>query len=242
MSEYTKDTPETIQAMFGTIAKQYDRTNAVLSFCLHHLWNRKLVEKVCGPHYLQQSLLDLCCGTGEIAFRYLAKASKPSCAYFLDFCPEMLECAKSKAQKLTFDGHQLKFIQADAQKIPLEDESVACATVAYGIRNVKSPEACIRDVYRVLQKGGTFGILELTRPANRFLRMKHTFYLKYILPILGRFLTSNQEAYNYLCNSIHNFIEPKELQQILLRNGFAEASITPLFGGIATIITAKKCT
>lgn len=239
MTEYNKNTPESIQHMFGTIAKQYDRTNAVLSFCMHHLWNRKLVEKVCGSKH-PETMLDLCCGTGEIAFKYLKQAKKPCNAYLLDFCPEMLECAKIKSQRLTLDGHQLKFIQADAQVIPLEPDSVACATIAYGIRNVKSPEVCIRDVHRVLKSGGTFGILELTRPTNALLRMKHTFYLKYLLPILGRFLTSNKEAYQYLCNSIHNFSKPKELEQILLRNGFVNTQITPLFGGIATIITAQK--
>jgi demethylmenaquinone methyltransferase/2-methoxy-6-polyprenyl-1,4-benzoquinol methylase len=236
---YKKEDPKTIQNMFGTIAKQYDRTNAVLSFQMHRIWNRELVRKVVGTSY-PENFLDLCCGTGEIAFHYLKNRTGSCEAFMLDFCPEMLECAREKANQLHLGRHLIHYLQADAQKIPLPSNSISCATMAYGIRNIKDPSKSAQEVYRVLKPGGTFGIVELTQPKNRVMRFGHSLYLKYVLPVVGKFLTSNQEAYTYLCNSIHAFIPPEKLIGILQSAGFREVQSHPLTTGIATIITGKK--
>jgi demethylmenaquinone methyltransferase/2-methoxy-6-polyprenyl-1,4-benzoquinol methylase len=236
---YKKEEPATIQNMFGTIAKQYDRTNAVLSFQLHRLWNKELIRKVIGNNY-PENVLDLCCGTGEIALSYLKNRTGSCEAFMLDFCPEMLECAKEKATAQHLNRHLIHYLKADAQDIPLPNNTIACATMAYGIRNIKDPLKSAKEVHRVLKEGGTFGILELTQPTNRVLRFGHSMYLQYALPILGRFLTSNQEAYNYLCNSIHTFIPPEKLMEVLESAGFKDIKRTPLSAGVATIITGKK--
>lgn len=240
MSLYTKEKPETIQAMFGSIAKSYDRTNGVLSLQLHKRWNAELVKQVIEPSK-PKAILDLCCGTGEIAFTYLRKAPHPCRAYLLDFCKEMLDCARHKAKQLALNSkHNISYLQADAQAIPLADNSVDCVTIAYGIRNVKDPANCIREVLRVLRPGGTFGILELTQPTNPILRFGHTIYLRTLLPLLGWCLSDNQKAYNYLCKSIQAFIKPSDLEKTMLQIGFRQTSIVPLWGGIATILIAKK--
>ena len=239
MMTYKKEDPKTIQNMFGTIAKQYDRTNAVLSFQMHRIWNRELVRRVIGTSY-PENILDLCCGTGEIAFQYLKNRTGSCEAFMLDFCPEMLECAKEKASKLHMERHLIHYLQADAQEIPLPSNSISCATIAYGIRNIKDPLKSANEVYRVLKTGGTFGILELTQPTNRALRMGHSLYLRYALPVIGKFLTSNQEAYSYLCSSIHSFIPPEKLAGLLQAAGFRDIECRPMTTGIATIITGKK--
>lgn len=236
---YRKDDPESIQNMFGSIAKKYDRTNAILSFQMHRYWNSQLIHQVTESHN-PESLLDLCCGTGEIAFTYLKKSKLPKKIYMLDFCEEMLECARQKAKKSTFNNHQISYIQANAEVIPLKTESVQSATVAYGIRNIKEPKNCINEVFRVLKPGGTFGILELTCPTNRFLQLGHHAYLKMVLPIMGRLLTSNKQAYEYLCNSIHSFVKPAAIEALLKKSGFEQTSQKKLAGGIATIIYGKK--
>lgn len=236
--DYNKNDPQTIQVMFGSIAKQYDKTNAVLSFQLHRLWNRKLIQKVIG-NASPSNFLDLCCGTGEIAFGSLKKCPTPCRAFLIDFCEEMLSCAKAKAQNLKLDRHDISYIQADAQQIPLPENSIKYATIAYGIRNVKDPGKCINEVYRVLKTGGKLGILELTQPKNPFLKFGHNIYLKNILPLMGKLLTSNQNAYQYLCNSIHTFIKPEDLENLLKETGFTTYRY-PLTGGIATILIAEK--
>lgn len=239
MANYRKDNPESIQSMFASIASRYDVTNQVLSFNMHRWWNSQLVNKVTDGHN-PESLLDLCCGTGDIALSFLKQAKSPKTVYMLDFCAEMLEGAKAKTKSDDLLKHQISFITADAQAIPLPDESVACATVAYGIRNVQSPERCIKDVFRVLKPGGDFGILELTEPNNPVLSFAHRLYLKTVLPAFGKLLTSNQAAYGYLCNSIKEFVKPAELEEMLKKAGFVHTLKKPLLGGIATIIYGKK--
>jgi|688.fasta_scaffold19610_11 demethylmenaquinone methyltransferase/2-methoxy-6-polyprenyl-1,4-benzoquinol methylase len=230
MTTYNKNNPETIQAMFGCIAKKYDRQNAILSFQMHKRWNRELIKQATIEK--PKVLLDLCCGTGDIALAYLKDETLPKQAILLDFCPEMLACAKEKADRLA-GNHQITFLQADAQQIPLKDASIPCATMAYGIRNIKDPLLCLHEVYRVLEPGGSFGILELTRPANPLLRLGHQLYLKTVLPLFG-------EAYTYLCNSIHAFIPPATLKNYMLEAGFRNIQQTSLTGGIATLLVGRK--
>lgn len=240
MSSYRKEKPETIQAMFKSIAKQYDKTNAALSFQLHKWWNKQLVNEAIKGLVLS-SYLDLCCGTGDIAFRYLKKNHFPCQVLLLDFCGEMLECARQKSLYLPIEQQKLlSFIEADAQQLPLADNSISCATMAYGIRNIKDPLQSMREVFRVLESGGRFAILELTQPTNRLLLTMHRLYLRFILPILGRWLTDNEEAYRYLCNSIQTFTSPQKLQAMLAESGFIKTECRPLFGGIATIMTGRK--
>lgn len=236
---YNKNDPLTIQNMFNSIAKRYDRANAVLSFQLHKYWNRELVRQVVSPQN-SHTLLDLCCGTGDIALEYIKKSTTPCHAYLIDFCSNMLECAKTKMALQPFSDHKIQFIEADAQAIPLQDETIDCTTMAYGIRNIKDPALCMREVYRVLKPGGRFGILELTQPNNFLLRTGHRFYLKTILPILGKWLTSNPEAYQYLQSSIQNFIAPSELENIMKQSKFVNTKRLSLGGGIATILIGTK--
>lgn len=239
MSSYNKNQPETIRTMFGSIAQQYDKANAILSFQMHKRWNDALVKHALTPSQ-PKILLDLCCGTGDIAYHYLKKQKSPIQVYMLDFCKEMLECAQAKAQNLGLQQHSISYLQADAQSIPLEDCSVDCATIAYGIRNVKNPRICIAEVYRTLRSSGKFGILELTQPENSLLRFGHKLYLQTVLPVMGKFVAYNREAYEYLCNSIQSFVLPREIEAMLKDEGFVDTHRIPLMGGIATIISGTK--
>ncbi len=237
---YCKDSPSTIQSMFNSIAKRYDRTNAILSLCLHKQWNRTLIRLVSqrsSPHVL----VDLCCGTGDIAFNYLHTMPIPCQAYLVDFSSEMLEYAKRKETCYRFSSsHQLFYLEADVQRLPLPNQCADCATMAYGIRNVQDPILCMQDIFRILKPGGCFGILELTRPRSPFLRLGHQIYLRTLMPFLGKWLTDNQQAYQYLCQSIQSFIAPEELKNLLAATGFVRTQCHSLTGGIATIIIGYK--
>jgi demethylmenaquinone methyltransferase/2-methoxy-6-polyprenyl-1,4-benzoquinol methylase len=238
---YNKNSPQTIQSMFNSIAKRYDLTNTVLSLALHKRWNRSLVRHVLQQKNSKHILLDLCSGTGDIAFAYL-RMSKSSChAHLIDFSSEMLEHAKHKALGLCLSPlHHLSYIEANVQQLPFPDQFADCATMAYGIRNVENPALCIQDVFRVLKPGGCIGILELTRPKNIILRLGHQFYLRDLMPFLGKWLTNNQQAYQYLCNSIQTFVAPNELENLLKMNGFLRTQLFSLAGGIATILIGYK--
>lgn len=236
---YDKNAPETIQNMFSSIAPQYDRANRIISLGLHSLWNQSLIKKINTPFPIS-SLLDLCAGTGEIAFAHLQKAISPGKTYLLDFSGPMLDQAKIKAKKRSLSHHDIQYIEGDAQKIPLPNSSVDGVTVAYGIRNIADPALCAAEVLRVLRNGGRWGILELTRPTNIFLKALHNTYLSTILPALGKITTSNKDAYRYLSNSIGKFLSPEDLIKVLKEVGFSKAVSYPQAGGIATIIIAQK--
>lgn len=249
MTHYDKQQPETIQTMFGSIAKSYDRTNAILSFQLHRLWNRKLIQTTvqrdkrrADADFARPSVLaDLCCGTGAISLPWLKSCTVPQQVLLVDFCREMLECAQEKVKDLRLDPiHTLNFINADVQAMPLQTDSVDYATMAYGIRNVKSPLECFREVYRILKNNGSFGILELTEPDNFFLRQGHRLYLKTALPLLGKLFTKNREAYAYLSQSIQAFVKPQELKLLLEEAGFTSIQVRPLSFGVATLLVAHK--
>jgi demethylmenaquinone methyltransferase / 2-methoxy-6-polyprenyl-1,4-benzoquinol methylase len=236
---YCKDDPATIRLMFDSIAHRYDFTNGMISLLLHKPWNRRFIHTV-----LRRSspsiFVDLCAGTGEIALDYLRTTRSPCQAYLVDFSPNMLACAQRKAAKRSLFHHQIAYIEADVQELPLPNELTDCITMAYGIRNVKNMAGCIQEAFRVLRPGGCFGVLELTRPRSSFLRLGHTLYLRTVLPLLGKCFTRNRQAYEYLCESIHTFVSPQELQDLFTAQGFIQVQSQPLAGGIATIFIGYK--
>lgn len=239
MSDYSKQNPQSIEFLFNHIADSYDRANSWMSWNLHKRWNEALCSKI-----LQAGepacYLDLCSGTGEIAFRLLSNMQTNSEAFLLDFSENMLRCAQAKAANQRLAKHKIHYLRADAQKIPLEDRSVDAVTLAYGIRNIENPEACVQEIFRVLKPGGRCVILELTRPANRLLRLGHQIYTSLFLPIIGRWVASDRRAYAYLKNSIQAFLAPEQLEAILQRAGFQKTSVEPLNGGIATLFVGNK--
>lgn len=237
---YRKDNPDSIKKLFASIANRYDLTNSVMSLGLHKLWNNKLVRST-----LVQStgkpLLDLCCGTGEITYTFLNQTQKPQEIHMIDFCDAMLNKAKERANKRgDKDRHRLVFTQGDAQNIPLPSNSINAVSIAYGIRNVQDPRQCLQEVHRVLDQDGIVGILELTRPSNPFMKLCHSLYLKGVLPLAGKMMTDNKEAYEYLMQSIGQFIDPRNLGQVAEEVGFRDVVVRPLTGGIAHLITARK--
>lgn len=223
---YNKNDPSSIQEMFATIAQDYDRANLTLSLGLCNYWNSLLVKKVAS----KRNLLDLCAGTGEIAARFLKKDPTKK-ALLVDFSKEMLAIAAQRG---------LKTLQADASVIPLPDSSFDAITCAYGVRNIQNPMLAFQESYRILQKEGIFSILELTRPQNGLLHLSHHLYLSTIVPLLGKLVTRNKKAYNYLQGSIKSFTSPHEIKNQLEKVGFQKVEIEPLTGGIATIITGRK--
>lgn len=181
-------------------------------------------------------LLDLCAGTGEIAYGFLKRYPRTT-ATLLDFCPQMLQVAEQKSGDMK---KRISLVCGDAMKLPFDHESFDGATISYGIRNVEQPDLCFDEVYRCLRPGATFAILELTRPPLLPVRMMHKLYTKTFLPITGRLLTDNADAYRYLADSVQQFSSPKILSQQLKGSGFSSIKIMPLSLGIATIITCKK--
>ncbi len=229
---YKKSAPESIREMFASIAENYDRANTTFSLGLHKRWNRKLIKTLGEAN----TLLDLCAGTGEIAFGYLAKYRKAE-AILLDFCPEMLAVAKNKGSP--FEG-RYSLIEGDAQVLPFENSSFDLVTISYGIRNVEEPLKCFQEVARVLRPNGRFAILELTRPTSSLLRFSYPLSLKFILPLLGKIAAKNIDAYRYPPKSREGFASPDELENKLIEAKLSPVKRISLMGGLSTILLTSS--
>jgi demethylmenaquinone methyltransferase / 2-methoxy-6-polyprenyl-1,4-benzoquinol methylase len=240
LKEYKTQDSNLIKSLFASIAKNYDKTNSAMSLFLHKFWNLQLVRNTFKDKR-PGNYLDLCSGTGDIALAYLKKEGEKRTVVMADFCPQMLEEAKKKSKALEFDKkHNISYFEADAQRLPFEDASFDFITIAYGLRNIENPPLALKECLRVLKPAGRLSILELTRPPNPLFRVMHSAYLKYILPIIGRVFTRNQDAYEYLSESIQHFISPKSLKHLLLEIGFKKSKSLALTLGISHIITAEK--
>jgi demethylmenaquinone methyltransferase / 2-methoxy-6-polyprenyl-1,4-benzoquinol methylase len=231
---YSKDAPETIRAMFGAIAPGYDRANAVMSLGTHHLWNQALARAALIDK--PRRLLDLCCGTGEIAFR--CHRLQPQLEMTLvDFCPEMIALAQEKGRRMGWEGPCLV---GDAHQIPLADGSFDSVTCAYGLRNLHSPAQAAAEVHRVLRPGGLWAILELTRPQIPLLGQLHRLYLRSALPLLGYLAAGDRDAYTYLPRSIEACSPPETWKALLQQAGFTPLREKRLLGGIATLLLVRR--
>lgn len=239
---YEKENPQSIRSLFDSIAERYDRANGLLSFQLHRLWNRRLVNEVKGRLPDRSVLLDLCAGTGDIAFRLLKKTGHSiDELHLVDFSEKMLEIAKQEGAKYSKElQNKLYYRHANAELLPYHEDTFDAITIAYGIRNVSNINRCFSECYRVLKNGKSLSLLELTRPKHPLLKLGHKMYLKTAVPLIGKWAASNEKAYNYLKASILDFPSQEELIQKAYTAGFSQCNCYQLTGGIVSLYTFTK--
>jgi demethylmenaquinone methyltransferase/2-methoxy-6-polyprenyl-1,4-benzoquinol methylase len=215
--------------MFDGIARRYDLANHLLSCGFDFIWRNRAAKIVAG--WNPSTIVDLATGTGDLALA-LAKALPDSEIIGADFSEEMLAVAKAKGVR--------RVVTADALALPFADRSFDCLTIAFGLRNINDWSAALREMARVLTTSGNLLIMEFSLPSMSILRSIYRFYLHRLLPILGSFLTRKKTAYDYLGDSIEQFPGGDELVRVIEANGFNDATVEPLTGGIVTIYTATK--
>jgi len=215
--------------MFGSIARRYDLANHILSCGADFYWRNRAAQIV--ANWNPKEIIDLATGTGDLALAIQRKLPE-SKIVGADFLPEMLEIANRKGLRQT--------IVANAMKLPCADSSFDCITVAFGLRNMENCGAALREMARILRKGGHLLILEFSLPRFSILRAAYRFYLHRFLPILGSLLTRHKDAYAYLGESIEEFPRGEAMVRLLEANGFRNAAARPLSSGIVTIYTAEK--
>ena len=235
-----------VRDIFTHIAPRYDFLNHLLSFSLDYLWRRRTANKFL--HILRGSdarILDLCCGTGDLAFalaRARAKALRksqgvPSPIFGSDFVEPMLVRAREKAAA----GHRaVVFSAADALHLPFPDASFDLITTAFGFRNLANYEEGLREFARVLKPGGEVGILEFTDPVSGPLAGLFRFYFKNVLPRIGAAISGNAEAYKYLPGSVSKFPSPPELSALIEKCGFRDVRIASWNFGSVILHTARR--
>jgi demethylmenaquinone methyltransferase/2-methoxy-6-polyprenyl-1,4-benzoquinol methylase len=201
----------------------------VLSCGIDFYWRARAAEIVNAWH--PHTIADLATGTGDLALAMQKKLPDAELTG-VDFLPEMLELARRKGVR--------RVVLADAMKLPFDDGSVDCVTIAFGLRNLENCTAALTEMWRVLNARGQLLVLEFSLPATPILRAAYRFYLHRCLPLLGSFLTQKKSAYDYLGDSIEAFPSGDAMCELMRRTGYVSPSFERLTGGIVTIYTAAK--
>ena len=217
-----------VRDMFDRIAPRYDLMNRLMSGGLDGRW-RKLAASVADVS-LGSRALDVCCGTGDLAFELADRVGPTGSVVGVDFSEQMLERATAKA---TAKSVPATFQVADALDLPFEDDSLDAATVAFGARNLSDLDRGLAEMARVVRPGGRVVVLEITTPKR--LRMLNGLWFDRVVPRLGGLVGGDRAAYRYLPASAKRFPEPLELAQHMSDAGLTEIRWRPFMGGIVAL-------
>jgi demethylmenaquinone methyltransferase / 2-methoxy-6-polyprenyl-1,4-benzoquinol methylase len=225
-----------VRDMFDEIAGRYDLLNHVLSANVDRLWWRRTARTF--RHILQRSdarVLDLCCGTGDMAVALRRQSPPDANAYFgADFSHQMLRRGEQK-----FRGKGVIAIEADALRLPFADNSFDLVTSAFGFRNLANYNAGLHEIDRVLAPGGEFGILDFSEPGGPFGKL-YAFYFRNVLPKIGSAISGSKSPYQYLPASVHRFPAPEAMMEEMRAAGFSKVTWTPYTFGIAGLYRGSK--
>lgn len=234
-SEFIKS-PEYLKDLFGDLASSYKKFNRLASLFLDGYW-RDRVATFARPG---MSVLDLCTGTGDLAFKIAKKIGPQGRLVGVDFSGEMLSLAEKKKDELGLDS-RVSFLLSRAEDLPFKSESFDLVVSAFAMRNVRANlEKVLNEIFRVLRPGGQTVILEFSRPGFSLLRLLHYFYLKTVIPLDGKLIFGSKWSSDYLTESILHFFKPEEFCQKLFQVGFSQVRNFPLNFGIVTIRRARK--
>lgn len=221
-----------VREMFAGIAARYDLLNHLLSGNTDKRWRRLVARRLQDRLSRDGALaLDVACGTGDLSLA-LAEAAKGARIIGVDFCRPMLELA---AHKSSSEVMPPAFIEADALKLPFEDESFDAVSIAFGLRNLASVEGGLKELRRVLKPGGRAAILEFSTPVVPGFRALFQFYFTRVLPRIGGFISGSRGAYEYLPDSVSRFPDQAGLARLMGGVGFEEVEYQNLTGGIAAL-------
>jgi demethylmenaquinone methyltransferase/2-methoxy-6-polyprenyl-1,4-benzoquinol methylase len=233
-----------VRALFDCVASRYDLMNDLMSGGIHRLWKAEMVAWL-KPHP-GQVLLDVGGGTGDIALRALARlsggqsdATSSGGVVVCDTSEQMLEVGRARALDQGILAG-IEWVCADAERLPVADRSIDLYTIAFGLRNVTRIDEALAEARRALKPGGRFLCLEFTPEIIPFLQPLYDLYSFRIVPMLGRMVTGNREAYAYLVDSIRRFPRQGELCQMITRARLDRARFRNLTGGVAALHSAWR--
>lgn len=224
-----------VSKMFDQVASRYDLLNRLTSVGIDIIWRKKAIGTLDRNH---KRILDVATGTADVALE-INKQLPEAEIIGLDISPEMLKLGQEKVSKRG-KSDKIKLIVGDSEKLPFEDNYFDAITVAFGVRNFENLEKGLEEFYRVLKPNGQVMILEFSHPTAFPIKQVFNFYFKYILPGIGRVISSDKEAYTYLYESVQAFPNQERFLEILHQIGFKSQQCRPLTFGICSIYSTVK--
>lgn len=226
---------EQVARMFNSIAGRYDFLNHLLSFNIDRLWRKKAVEML--RDSIHDHILDVATGTGDFAMAALRL--HPRKVVGVDISEKMLEIAAGKLAKNGVSD-KVELLTGDAENLPFPDGVFDAALVGFGVRNFGDIRAGLKEISRVLNRHGKIVVLEFSHPSTFPFRQLYRFYSAAILPLVGKIVSGEKDAYSYLPESVKSFPAGDDFIRLMKESGFADCEGKPLTFGIVTIYSGKK--
>ena len=233
MQQYLQNKKGLVQNVFNQVYDRYDLMNDFMSLGIHRLWKKSLLNMM-NPSS-NQNLIDVACGTGDIAKLFVKHVNKLSHIACVDPNKGMISKGKEKLSKFK----NIHWIISPAEKIPLSDNLFDFYTISFGLRNTANIDKALSEAYRVLKPGGRFLCLEFSKIQNTNLETLYKNYSK-LIPSIGKFVVGEKQPYEYLIKSIEDFLNQEELIDAMVKNNFKKCTYRNLSGGIVSIHSGWK--
>jgi demethylmenaquinone methyltransferase/2-methoxy-6-polyprenyl-1,4-benzoquinol methylase len=235
-SDSKESKKEQVQNMFNKIAFRYDFLNHFLSAGIDVGWRKKAIRQLVSIH--PKNILDVATGTADFALTSY-KILRPEKITGIDISDGMLEIGRKKIEKYGLQSY-IELLNGDSEAIFFKDNSFDAVTVSFGVMNFENLEKGLSEIYRVLKPGGKLVILEFSKPSLPVIKNMYNFYMKFITPKVGKLISKNNDAYQYLNNSVQQFPEKKTFIHILNQSGYRHSFYKTLSLGICTIYCGEK--
>ena len=221
-----------VRGVFDSVASRYDLMNDLMSGGIHRLWKRFTIELSAAR--AGQTVLDIAGGTGDLAVKFSSLVGPEGRVILADINAAMLEVGRDRLIDKGATGN-INVVQADAQALPFEDDSIDCITIAFGLRNVTDKGMALRSMLRVLRPGGRLLVLEFSKPTSPLLAKVYDQYSFQVLPAMGKLIAQDSESYRYLAESIRQHPDQETLLELMEESGFANVSYHNMTGGIVAV-------
>ena len=225
------DKSKYVGEVFTSVAKNYDIMNDAMSFGMHRLWKKILVELAAIGE--KDTILDIASGTGDIS-KLISKEYPKTKIFMSDINYEMLNEGRNRAIDESFDSN-CSFCQLSGENLPFKDSTFDLITVGFGLRNFTDKEKGLSEMKRCLSKNGKLLVLEFSKPVNPLFSKLYDWYSFNILPKLGSILANDSESYKYLAESIRMHPDQESLKKMIIKNGFKECKFFNILNGVVAI-------
>ncbi|MCK8815902.1 demethylmenaquinone methyltransferase [Natroniella sulfidigena] len=225
-----------VHSVFESISKNYDWMNSIMSLGLHKKWRKKAIEEL--GIQPGDRVLDLCCGTCDWTISLAQTVGSKGQAVGLDFSKEMLKVGQEKIEERGLT-EQVELVEGDALDLPFGEDEFDYVTIGFGLRNVRDIWGAFSEMKRVVKDDGAIASLELSKPPNQLYRKLYFFYLYKIIPSFAKIFMNKSNQYLWLAQSLEDFPEIQELEDMLYQAGFEQVSIDLFLGGAIALHIAE---